>query len=158
MATTPNYDGSMVRTLSQWGKFYDRDGKPNRIIELLMEYGASQAAVLWLIIGIVLVMGCFLEGNAIFLITLPIFMPIAKTFNIDLVNFGVVMTLLIMIGNLTPPVGMCLFAVDSFARVGISALSKHVWPYLIVIFLVTVLIAFVPDIALYIPNQVMPEM
>ena len=128
---------------------------PDALIEGLMSYGASQATVIWLIILIVLVMGCFLEGNAIFLITLPIFIPIAKNYGIDLINFGVVMTLLIMIGNLTPPVGMCLFAVDSFARVGIPALTRHVWPYLVVIFLVTVLIAFVPSIATWLPNYLM---
>lgn len=128
---------------------------PDNIIAVLVNFGATQSAVLWIIIGIVLLMGCFLEGNAIFLITLPIFIPIANMFKIDLVNFGVVMTLLIMIGNLTPPVGMCLFAVDSFAKVGIPALSRHVWPYLIVIFIVTVIIAFVPSIATFLPNLLM---
>jgi tripartite ATP-independent transporter DctM subunit len=131
---------------------------PDQIISTLMGFGASSSAVLLIIIAIVLVLGCFLEGNAIFLITLPIFVPICNMYAIDLVNFGVVMTLLIMIGNLTPPVGMCLFAVDSFARVGIPALSKQVWPYLVVIFLVTVLIAFVPAIALYLPNTIMGAM
>ena len=131
---------------------------PDQIITTLMGFGASSSAVLLIIIAIVLVLGCFLEGNAIFLITLPIFVPICNMYSIDLVNFGVVMTLLIMIGNLTPPVGMCLFAVDSFARVGIPALSKQVWPYLVVIFLVTVLIAFVPAIALYLPNAIMGAM
>ncbi len=131
---------------------------PDQIITTLMGFGAGSATVLLIIIAIVLVLGCFLEGNAIFLITLPIFVPICRMYSIDLVNFGVVMTLLIMIGNLTPPVGMCLFAVDSFARVGIPALTKQVWPYLLVIFLVTVLIAFVPAIALYLPNAIMGAM
>ncbi len=135
-----------------------RQKMPDAIIETLMNFGASQSAVLSIIIVIIVVMGCFLEGNAIFLITLPIFMPICKTFGIDLVNFGVVMTLLIMIGNLTPPVGMCLFAVDSFARVGIPALTKQVWPYLIVIFLVTLVIAFVPQISQFLPNLLMGAM
>ncbi|MCD8349693.1 MAG: TRAP transporter large permease [Planctomycetaceae bacterium] len=135
-----------------------RQKLPDALIENLMNYGASQTAVLLIIICIILVMGCFLEGNAIFLITLPIFMPICTMFNIDLVNFGVVMTLLIMIGNLTPPVGMCLFAVDSFARVGIPALARHVWPYLAVIFVVTMLIAFFPQIALWLPNLMMGSM
>ncbi len=125
---------------------------PDSIINTLVGMGASQSSVLWIIIGIVLLMGCFLEGNAIFLITLPIFVPIANMFQIDLINFGVVMTLLIMIGNLTPPVGMCLFAVDSFARVGIPALTKQVWPYLLVMFCLTLIIAFVPDIALFLPR------
>ena len=131
---------------------------PDQIISTLMGLGASTSAVLWIIIGIVLILGCFLEGNAIFLITLPIFMPICTRYGIDLVNFGVVMTLLIMIGNLTPPVGMCLFAVDSFARVGIPALTKQVWPYLLVIFIVTVIIAFVPAIATWLPNLMMGDM
>ena len=135
-----------------FGWFIIHQRVPDSIIEALVGGGATQSSVLWIIIGIVLIMGCFLEGNAIFLITLPIFIPIVNMFNIDLINFGVVMTLLIMIGNLTPPVGMCLFAVDSFAHVGITNLSKQVWPYLIVIFLVTVLIAFVPEIALFLPN------
>jgi C4-dicarboxylate transporter DctM subunit len=131
---------------------------PDGIITTLISHGATQSTVLWIIIGIVLTMGCFLEGNAIFLITLPIFMPIAQIFQIDLVNFGVVMTLLIMIGNLTPPLGMCLFAVDSFAKVGIPALSRNVWPYLIIIFIITLCIAFIPAIALFLPNLLMGTM
>lgn len=130
---------------------------PDSIITTLVGFGASQSTVLWIIIGIVLTMGCFLEGNAIFLITLPIFMPIANMFQIDLVNFGVVMTLLIMIGNLTPPLGMCLFAVDSFAKVGIPALSRQVWPYLLIILLLTLIIAFYPGISLLLPNLVMGD-
>ena len=62
---------------------------------------------------------------AIFLITLPIFMKLCPMYGVDMVNFGVVMTLLIMIGNLTPPVGMCLFAVDSFARTGVWPLTAN---------------------------------
>jgi tripartite ATP-independent transporter DctM subunit len=131
---------------------------PDSIISTLVGMGATQSSVIWIIIGIMLVMGCFLEGNAIFLITLPIFMPICAMFHIDMLNFGVVMTLLIMIGNLTPPVGMCLFAVDSFAKVGILALSRQVWPYLIVIFAITVLIAFVPGISLFLPKLLMGGM
>jgi C4-dicarboxylate transporter DctM subunit len=131
---------------------------PDRIIAGLVAMGASQAHVLIIMMGIVLMLGCFIEGNAIFLITLPIFMPVARMFGIDLVNFGVVMTLLIMIGNLTPPVGMCLFAVDNFARVGIIPLSREVLPYLAVIFAVTVLIAFVPGISLFLPRLMMGGM
>lgn len=131
---------------------------PDKIIAGLVALGASQAHVLLIMMGVVLLLGCFIEGNAIFLITLPIFMPVANMFGIDVINFGVVMTLLIMIGNLTPPVGMCLFAVDSFAKVGILPLSREVLPYLAVILAVTVLIAFVPGIALFLPRLVMGGM
>ncbi len=128
---------------------------PDQIIFSLTGMSATSTGILAMIIIIVLILGCFLEGNAIFIITIPIFLPIAQKFGIDLVNFGVVMTLLIMIGNLTPPVGMCLFAVSSFSKVSIGTLAKEVWPYLIGIFMVTVLIAYVPQIATFLPNLIM---
>jgi C4-dicarboxylate transporter DctM subunit len=104
-----------------------------------------------------LILGLFLEGNAIFIITIPIFAPIAQKFGIDLVNFGVVMTLLIMLGNLTPPVGMCLFAVSSFSKVNLGELSREVWPYLVGILIVTMMIAYIPSLSTFLPNLVMSK-
>jgi TRAP-type C4-dicarboxylate transport system permease large subunit len=60
-----------------------------------------------------------------------------------------------MIGNLTPPVGMCLFAVCSFAKVGVLELGKECLPYIIGILIVTIIIAFVPEISVWLPNMVM---
>ena len=128
---------------------------PDQIILSLTDMSATTSGILAMVIMIVLILGCFLEGNAIFIITIPLFLPIAQKFGIDLVNFGVVMTLLIMIGNLTPPVGMCLLAVTSFSKVDIATLSKEVLPYLIGIFMVTVLIAYIPQIATFLPNLIM---
>lgn len=148
----------IIAAANFFGWFVIHQKIPDKIIATLVGWGASQTHVLWIVICIILTLGCFLEGNSIFMITLPIFVPIANMFHIDLINFGVVMTLLIMIGNLTPPVGMCLFAVDSFAKVGILSLSREVVPYLIVILLITLLIAFVPEISLFIPHLVMGGM
>ncbi|HUZ17436.1 MAG TPA: TRAP transporter large permease [Spirochaetia bacterium] len=128
---------------------------PDHIIGNLASMSVSGPGVLSMIMFISLLLGCFLEGNSIFMITIPIFLPIASQYGLDLVNLGVVMTLLIMIGNLTPPVGMCLFAVSSFSRVGIMDLAKESLPYIVGIFLVTIVIAFVPQIATYLPNLVM---
>jgi C4-dicarboxylate transporter, DctM subunit len=128
---------------------------PDQIITGLMSMGASSAGILAAVILIVLILGCFLEGNAIFLITIPIFLPICRQFGIDLINFGVVMTLLIMVGNLTPPVGMCLFAVSSFSKVKIMDLAKEAWPYIVGIGIVTVILAYVPQISTWIPYHLM---
>jgi TRAP-type C4-dicarboxylate transport system permease large subunit len=65
------------------------------------------------------------------------------------------MTLLIMIGNLTPPVGMCLFAVSSFSKLSVMELAKECWPYIVGILLITILIAFAPTISTILPNLVM---
>ena len=145
----------IIATANFFGWFTIFERIPDALIMQLSAFGASAAAFMWIVIGIILVLGCFLDGNAIFLITLPIFMKICPLFGIDMVNFGVVMTLLIMIGNLTPPVGMCLFAVESFAKVGLWTLATECMPYLIAILAVTILCAFVPEIALWLPNYLM---
>ena len=128
---------------------------PDDIIATLTTVSASAAGVDAIFIVILLILGLFLEGNAIFLITIPIFLPIAMNYGLDLINMGVVMTLLIMIGNLTPPVGMCLFAVSSFSKVGIVDLAKECLPYIVGILIVTVALAYVPQIATWLPNLLM---
>jgi tripartite ATP-independent transporter DctM subunit len=128
---------------------------PDNLIEALTNMNISGSGLMLIIFVIILILGLFLEGNAIFLITIPIFLPIIAKYGFDLVNFGVVMTLLIMIGNLTPPVGMCLYAVSSFTKIGIWDLAKESFPYLIGIFIVTLIIAYVPEIATYLPNLLM---
>lgn len=124
---------------------------PDQLIAGLTNMNLSGGAVMAIIIGIVVILGFFLEGNAIMFLTIPLFMPIAQRFGFDLLNFGVVMTLLIMVGNLTPPVGMCLFAVSSFSKVSVGELSKEILPYLAGIFIVTILCAYIPEISTCIP-------
>lgn len=128
---------------------------PDNLIAALTSMSMSQAGLMAILFVIILLLGLFLEGNAIFLITIPIFLPIVTRYGIDLVNFGVVMTLLIMIGNITPPVGMCLYAVSSFTKIGIGPLSKEAMPYIIGIFISTVIIAWFPQISTIVPDLLM---
>ncbi len=136
-----------------WFTMYQRI--PDAVIAALAAMSASGTGIMLMVIAIVLVLGLFLEGNAIFFITIPIFLPIAQMYGFDLVNFGIVMTLLIMVGNLTPPVGMCLFAVSGFSKVPILELGKESFPYILGILVVTIIIAFIPGIATFLPNLVM---
>lgn len=128
---------------------------PDQIIMSLASMSASKEGVLAMVIIVILILGCFLDGNAIFVITIPIFLPICHMFNIDLIQFGVVMTLLIMIGNITPPVGMCLFAVSAFSKVNIWTLAKECLPYLVGILIITLIMAYIPSFTLWFPNLVM---
>jgi len=66
-----------------------------------------------------------------------------------------VMTLLIMIGNLCPPVGMCLYAVSSFSRISILDLARECWPYILGILGITIMLAYLPQISTWLPNLVM---
>lgn len=145
----------IIAAANFFGWFVIFERVPDALIMQLTSMGTSPAGFLWIVIFVVLVLGMFLDGNAIFLITLPIFMKICPLFGVDMVNFGVVMTLLIMLGNLSPPVGMCIIAVESYARVGLWKLGAECLPYLLAILGVTILCAFVPEIALWLPGYVM---
>jgi C4-dicarboxylate transporter DctM subunit len=128
---------------------------PVQVITGLTALSTNAALVMLIIIFVLLIFGCFLEGIAVLLITIPIFQKIIVHFAIDPVQFGVVMTLASMIGLLTPPVGMCLYAVSSITKLSIVELSKEMWPYLLGIFIVLLVVAFVPSVSLWLPNLVM---
>jgi TRAP-type C4-dicarboxylate transport system permease large subunit len=128
---------------------------PAEVITSLTSISSNYAVVMLLIIVVLLLFGCFLEGIAVLLITIPIFQKIIAHYMIDPVQFGVVMTLASMIGLLTPPVGMCLYAVSSITGVSIGDLTKEIWPYLLGILMVLLAVAFIPEISLWLPNLLM---
>ena len=130
---------------------------PQQVIAGLTAISSNEFIVLGMIIIILLILGCFLEGIAVLLITIPIFLPIIQQYNIDPIQFGVIMTLASMLGLLTPPVGMCLYAVSSISKVKIGALSKELWPYLLGIFIVLLLVALIPQISLWLPSVMIGE-
>jgi len=128
---------------------------PVQVITGLTSLSDNWVLVMLIIIAVLLIFGCFLEGIAVLLITIPIFQKIIVHFAIDPVQFGVVMTLASMIGLLTPPVGMCLYAVSSITKLSIADLTREMWPYLLGIFIVLLLVAFIPPISLWLPNYFM---
>jgi C4-dicarboxylate transporter DctM subunit len=130
---------------------------PVQVINGLTSFSSNPVVVMIIIITVLLIFGCFLEGIAVLLITIPIFQKIIVHFSIDPVQFGIVMTLASMIGLLTPPVGMCLYAVSSITGISIGELTKEMWPYLLGIFLVLLGVAFIPQISLWLPNLVMGD-
>jgi len=128
---------------------------PQMIITSLTAVTTNPTALILIIIGILIFLGCFLEGISVLLISIPIFMPIVQAIGMNPIQFGVIMILASMIGLLTPPVGMCLYAVSSISDVKIEVLSKEVLPYIIGIFIVLLLIAFIPGLSLVLPKLFM---
>jgi tripartite ATP-independent transporter DctM subunit len=127
---------------------------PDLVINSLMGVTENPVILILLIIFILIILGMFLEGTAVILIVTPIFMPIVQSIGMDLVQFGVVVILASMIGLLTPPVGMSLYAVCSITRCTLAQLSKEVLPYVIGIAIVMLLCAFWSPLSLLIPNLI----
>ena len=71
----------------------------------------------------------------------------------DPLHFGVIVVLNLMIGLVTPPVGLCLYAVAQVAEVDLIAIVKEIWPYLIALFVVLLLITFVPSFSMWVPSS-----
>ncbi|NVC95128.1 TRAP transporter large permease [Vibrio natriegens] len=102
---------------------------------------------------ILLVVGLFLEGIAAMLILIPIFHPIAMSFGIDPVHFGIVVIFNLMIGLITPPLGICLFVANTISKVGVAAISKQIAPLFLLEVVVLFFITFVPQSVLFLPKM-----
>jgi tripartite ATP-independent transporter DctM subunit len=100
-----------------------------------------------------LFVGCFMETIAAITILVPVFMPIIAKLGIDPVHFGVVMVLNLMIGLLTPPVGMVLFVLQKVAKISFEATVRAVLPWLIPLLVTLVIITYSPKLVLWLPSM-----
>jgi C4-dicarboxylate transporter DctM subunit len=101
---------------------------------------------------LLLVVGMFMESISAILILLPVLMPIAKSFGIDPVHFGVVVTLNLSIGLITPPYGICLYVAAMVSGRSIEQVASRVWIPLIPMLLVLILATYVPVIVTGLPG------
>ena len=121
---------------------------PQQTIAFVSGTFSSVAVVLLIIIAILVIMGCFMEGTAILLITVPIFVPIAKSFNYDLIQLGIVMCIALAVGVLTPPVGLNLYVMASITGEKVMGIAKHALGYVLIMILVAIAVAFIPGLSL----------
>jgi tripartite ATP-independent transporter DctM subunit len=126
---------------------------PSAVGDFIIALQLSPTAVLVLILAIYLVLGCFLEGFAMLVLTLPIFFPIVMQMGIDPIWFGVLTVLTLEMGLISPPVGLNVFIVKSVApKVALGTIFRGVLPFwLMMIVAVAIFIAF-PQIVLFLPN------
>lgn len=133
-----------------WLMTYNRI--PNLITDFTLAFVSSQWTFLLAVIVLLLIVGLFLEGIAAMLVLVPILHPIAVSLGIDPVHFGIVVIFNLMIGLVTPPMGLCLFVADSIADVGIGKLARAILPFFLVELLVLLILAFVPQTVTFLPR------
>lgn len=101
---------------------------------------------------IFLVLGMFMETTAILIVLTPFFVPIAQAFHIDLVHFGIMMVLNLMIGLSTPPFGLGLFTISQVAQMKIEEVVKGILPFIPVLIIVLIMVMFIPQLTLWLPS------
>ena len=125
---------------------------PQSLSILLTSWNLSPTEFLILVNIVLLLLGCVLEGTTIILVILPVFIPTANALGIDLVHFGVVCVVNIMLGLVTPPYGMLLFIMTRIAKVPLRDIVRDVLPFLYTMVLTLIVITFVPDTVLWLPR------
>jgi tripartite ATP-independent transporter DctM subunit len=125
---------------------------PDSIRVLLTAWDLTPTGFLILVNIVLLILGCILEGTAILLIIVPVFIPTAQALGIDLVHFGVVVVVNIMLGLVTPPYGLLLFIVAKFSGAPIKDIIVDAAPFLFWMVVCLAFITFVPDSVLWLPR------
>src|SRR5687767_4808946 len=127
---------------------------PEVISGWMLELTDNPDLVLVLIVLFVLVVGTFIEGGPLIIMLTPIFLPLVTKFGIDPVHFGLIFVIAATIGNFTPPVGAALFAVCQILKCPIGEYTRESMPFLVAVSAVTLVLIFVPEIVLWVPNLI----
>ncbi len=137
-------------------RFLVFSGAGDYISELILSFNASDLLIILGIVVIYLALGMFLEPIGAMLLTLPIILPVIESTQYSLIWFGVILTKLLEVGMITPPVGMNVFVIKSVVGnlVTTSAIFKGILWFLAMDLLIVLLLIAVPDIIMYLPNLV----
>jgi C4-dicarboxylate transporter DctM subunit len=125
---------------------------PQAVAAILKAWDLSPTGFLILVNIILLILGCLLEGTTILLVVVPVLIPTAQALGLDMVHFGVMVVVNIMIGLITPPYGLLLFIMTRIAEVPLRDLVRDTLPFLWAMISSLVLITFIPDLVLWLPR------
>lgn len=132
-----------------------KEGVSTQIANYILGISDNPNIILLVINVLLLVLGMFMEPGAILTLMLPVLLPIVKTLGIDLVHFGVVMVLNLMIGQVTPPFGVCLFIISDVAKLSLNRMYKAILPFIIPLVIVLVLCTYIPEFVTWLPTTLL---
>ncbi|WP_276122011.1 TRAP transporter large permease [Pararhizobium qamdonense] len=126
---------------------------PDSLRLVMTSWDLSPTGFLILVNVILLLLGCVLEGTAILLIIVPVFIPTAQALGIDMVHFGVMVVVNIMLGLVTPPYGLLLFIMTNISGAPVKDIIRDALPFLFWMIVCLLLITFIPDMVLWLPRM-----
>ncbi|MCS0502021.1 TRAP transporter large permease [Ancylobacter mangrovi] len=141
----------IIAMTSAFGVIMLRLGLPQALVGLVVGISSNPTIVMFLLLIVWLLVGCFMAQTPAIIILTPILMPIASQIGLDMVHFGVVMALALTVGLLTPPVGMVLYALKKVADVPLGTLFRVSVPYVVIAVAVLCLLILVPGLVTALP-------
>jgi C4-dicarboxylate transporter DctM subunit len=125
---------------------------PHQVAQSIAAIGPSWWLFLILIIALYLMLGTFLTPSEIILVTVPVLLPVAQAVGVHPIHFGIVCVIASAIGHITPPVGLCLFVGMAISGLPMEKLVRPLLPFLAAIVATLIVVAFVPEMTLYLPK------
>lgn len=125
---------------------------PTIMLNVFLSISRDKYVFLLMINIFLLIVGCFMETNSAILILTPILLPVAVELGVHPIQFGIIMVLNLMMGLLTPPVGMCLYATAGVAKISFERMVRATAPFYIPLIVVLLMVTYIPGIVLFIPN------
>ena len=144
----------IIIAASVFGQYMSWERIPHQLTSSLMNFSGSPWLMLVIINFLLLFLGMFLEGGAVLIIVAPLLVPVMRTMGIDLVHFGLMFIVNIMIGGITPPFGSMMFTTCSITKVPVGEFMKEVWPFIIALIIVLLIVTYIPSIVLFLPNLI----
>ena len=151
-ALTTAMVGALIAFASMVTYMLTIDLLPQKLTELIKSLTSSPLGYMAIVAVLLFVVGMFLESNAAYIMLVPLLHPIALQFGIDPLHFGFLFVLNLVIGMLTPPVGVVLFVVCGITKVPMRELVMSLWPFIALMYGVLVLCMLVPPIVTWLPR------
>jgi tripartite ATP-independent transporter DctM subunit len=131
---------------------FTAEGIPQAMAQWVDGMQLSQLQFLLMVNGLFLLLGCFLDVSVLLLVFVPMLLPAAQLLGVDLVHFGVLVVLNMMIGLIHPPFGMLLFVIKALTGIPIGEIMKEGWPFFVMLLLLLLAITVFPQIVLWLPQ------
>jgi len=145
----------IIASAGLYGWLLAREGVPQLFTNFFLSVSHEPWIILLMVNVLLLILGTLMETTAILVILTPVLMDLITKVGIDPVHFGVVLTLNLMIGLLTPPVGMVLYVMVSLAGVSITEFTKECAIFMLALLVVLILITYIPGLVMFLPHLIM---
>jgi tripartite ATP-independent transporter DctM subunit len=145
----------IIASAGLYGWLLAREGVPQQLTELFLSISREPWVILLMVNVLLLILGCLMETTALLVILTPVLMDLITKVGIDPVHFGVVLTLNLMIGLLTPPVGMTLYVMVSLTGVSVTDFTRECAIFMVALVIVLGLITYIPGLVVFLPHLIM---
>jgi tripartite ATP-independent transporter DctM subunit len=142
----------IIIAASIFGQYMSWERIPHQLTKSILAISDSPWIILIVINVLLLVLGMFLEGGALLIIVAPLLVPLMQTMNIDLIHFGLIMIVNIMIGGITPPFGSMMFTTCAITGVTVGEFVKEILPFIAALLIVLIIVTYMPSVVMFLPD------